>query len=96
MQVFSRGRGGSGPPGTHRSRKTWVLLGEGQSREEVKILRGQWIPEGKTQSLGLLLSGGADLKALGLKKIIIKALGFQVPPLPGTCALEETLWRVTF
>lgn len=68
MQVFSRGRGGSDPPGTHRSRKTWVLLGEGQSREEVKILRGQWIPEGKTQSLGLLLSGGADLKALGLKK----------------------------
>lgn len=96
VQVFSRGRRGSDPLGTHRSRKTWVLLGEGQSREEVKILRGQWIPEGKIQSLGLLLSGGADLKALGLKKIIIKALGFQVPPLPGTCALEEILWRVTF
>ena len=97
MQVFSRGRGGSDPLGTHRSRKTWVLLGEGQSREEVKILRGQWIPEGKTQSLGLLLSGGADLKALGLKKKKKKkALGFQVPPLPGTCALEEILWRVTF
>lgn len=39
-------------------RKTWVLLGEGLSREEVKILRGQWIPEGKTLSLGLLLSRG--------------------------------------
>lgn len=86
VQVFSRGRGGNDPPGTHWSRKTWVLLGEGQSREEVKILRGQWIPEGKTQSLGLLLSGGTGLKDLG----------FQVPPLPGTCALEEILWKVTF
>ena len=86
MQVFSRGRGGNDPPGTHWSRKTWVLLGEGLNSEEVKILRGQWIPEGKTLSLGLLLSGETGLKALG----------FQVPPLPGTSALEEILWKVTF
>ena len=55
----------------------------GQSREEVNpvLLGGQWIPEGRAHSLGLLLSGGMGLKALE----------FQVPPLPGICALEEVL-----
>lgn len=52
------------------------------------VLSGQAIPAGRTQSLGLLLSGwvGVGLKALEL----------QVPRLPGICDLDEVLWKMIY
>lgn len=96
--MLSGRRGGSDPAGPHKEQEAGSGsdlglppqsgggqgVGGGQSREEVNpvFLGGQWIPEGRAHSLGLLPSEGMGLKALEF---------FQVPPLPGICALEEVL-----
>lgn len=96
--MLSGRRGGSDPAGPHKEQEAgsgsdlglppqsggWAG-GGGRTEQgggEPVFLGGQWIPEGRAHSPGLLPSEGMGLKALEF---------FQVPPHPGICALEEVL-----